>query len=424
MSKNVLIISHAGKRGPGSVAFNLLRGLIDDGYNAKLLVRKENQKLSNVISLESKFSFGLKNKLYKLKHIIETRLLGEKFEIQEKYYPYSLKEKKGWYKTKYFVRKFPFKPDIIILVFIDNFINSKNIREFYELFKCKIVWILPDMAALTGGCHYAWDCEGYKKMCGNCPAISSNVLEDITWENMHYKMRNLEKIPLVMLGGSEWNFRQLKESSLFKDKAKDKILVPLDPNIYEPKDVKVSKDRFGVPLNKKIIFFGAKNLENERKGFKYLLEALDYLYDIYDNRDEIALLIAGKISDDILKQIKFDYILTGFIDQEKELPFAFSAADVFVSPSIEDSGPMMVNQSILCGTPVVAFEMGVALDLIVNAKTGYIAKLFDSRDLANGISQILKFDCEKTERMKKSCRQIGLKATTLEIQIKTIEGYF
>jgi glycosyltransferase involved in cell wall biosynthesis len=51
----------------------------------------------------------------------------------------------------------------------------------------------------------------------------------------------------------------------------------------------------------------------------------------------------------------------------------------------------MINESIMCGTPVVSFRMGVAEDLIINGETGYIVKLKNIRDLANGIDEDYKF---------------------------------
>ena len=59
-------------------------------------------------------------------------------------------------------------------------------------------------------------------------------------------------------------------------------------------------------------------------------------------------------------------------------------SDVFLSPSIQDAGPMMLNQALMCGTPAVAFNIGVAYD-IINDKTGYLAKYRDSEDFCKGI---------------------------------------
>jgi glycosyltransferase involved in cell wall biosynthesis len=86
---------------------------------------------------------------------------------------------------------------------------------------------------------------------------------------------------------------------------------------------------------------------------------------------------------------------------------AYQAADVFVCPSIEDAGPSMVNQSIMCGTPVVSFAQGVSLDIVITGKTGYRARVKESGDLAKGIYDILKMPAEEHLKMKNSCREIA-----------------
>jgi glycosyltransferase involved in cell wall biosynthesis len=101
---------------------------------------------------------------------------------------------------------------------------------------------------------------------------------------------------------------------------------------------------------------------------------------------------------------------------------AYQAADVYVCPSIEDSGPMMINQSIMCGTPVVSFEMGVALDLVVTGKTGYRAKLKDTGDMAKGILDILTLDEDNYKIMSVNCRELALKLCSPDVQSEKIEN--
>jgi len=78
-----------------------------------------------------------------------------------------------------------------------------------------------------------------------------------------------------------------------------------------------------------------------------------------------------------------------YLRDDVTLALAYQAADVFVCPSTEDAGPMMIPESMLCGTPVVAFNSGGAPDLIQTMKTGYLAKYKDSNDLASGIHALI-----------------------------------
>ena len=62
---------------------------------------------------------------------------------------------------------------------------------------------------------------------------------------------------------------------------------------------------------------------------------------------------------------------------------------MFVAPSIQENLANTVMESLSCGTPVVAFNIGGMPDMIVHKKNGYLAKPFDTEDLACGIEYCL-----------------------------------
>ena len=99
-------------------------------------------------------------------------------------------------------------------------------------------------------------------------------------------------------------------------------------------------------------------------------------------------------------------------------------ADVFVSPSIQDAGPMMVAQSMMCGTPVVAFEMGNAVDYIQNGKTGYSVSLGDSKKLEEGIRKVLLKTTDEKELMARQCRELALSKSSYKAFEKDLINCF
>ena len=120
--------------------------------------------------------------------------------------------------------------------------------------------------------------------------------------------------------------------------------------------------------------------------------------------ENVVLLIAGTAD---IGLISLDHKLVGYLS-ESDLIKAYQAADIFVCPSLEDSGPMMINQSIMCGTPVVAFDMGSAMDLVLTGKTGYRAIFGDIYDMANGIYTILSLSEESYKTMALECRNLAM----------------
>jgi glycosyltransferase involved in cell wall biosynthesis len=103
----------------------------------------------------------------------------------------------------------------------------------------------------------------------------------------------------------------------------------------------------------------------------------------------VLLLIAGHNSQDLKHKLPFPVHDLGHLSEEARLATAYRAADVFVCPSVEDAGPMMIPEAMLCGTPVVAFNTGGAPDLVVTGKTGFLAQLGDTAHLARGLLQVL-----------------------------------
>lgn len=393
----------------GIVALDLYRALKNNNDEVKILVKKWGKyDNKDIIPLESSFR-SRKNKII-LK--IRNRLLrlgiikDSTPKTNTDYSVLNYDQTETYYSTEKILNKAGFNPDRIIVLFMHNFLSYKNLNEIYHYTKVPIYLYLMDMAPMTGGCHYAWSCDGYLKECGNCPAIYSKTIDDQTHINWKYKYKNVENIDLKVIAGTSWTYNQLLKSSIFRNKEKYKILISVDNDVFKSEDKNLARKRLGLPNSKKIIFFGAVSASNKRKGFMELIQALNILKN--QNLDyDIHLIIAGNADNHLIKNLPFEYSLLGKLNH-LNLSAAFQAADIFVSPSIEDSGPMMINQSIMCGTPVVAFEMGVAVDLVITGETGYRAKLKDSVDFSHGINFLLSLSESEYIEMRTKCRKLGM----------------
>jgi glycosyltransferase involved in cell wall biosynthesis len=80
---------------------------------------------------------------------------------------------------------------------------------------------------------------------------------------------------------------------------------------------------------------------------------------------------------------------TGHLHDDLSLRALYSAADVMVILSRQDNLPNTGVEAHACGTPVVAFDIGGLQDIVEQQKTGYLAKAFDSEDLARGVLWVL-----------------------------------
>lgn len=319
-----------------------------------------------------------------------------------------------------------FQPDVIIAHWVSNFVTAGTLRDLNRMTLAPILWYFMDMAPLTGGCHYAFDCTGYTRQCGNCPQLGAgNNAHDLSHRQWHKKWANLQKTNITAVAASSWLQSQLESGSVFRNKRHERILLAVDTEIFCPTSQECARKQLNLPIDRKIIFFGANNLHEERKGIRYLLGALRLLYaKLGDNvslRDQILVVMAGKTEDSAELDIPFEHQYVGFLMGDVQLAAGYQAADVFVNASIEDAGPMMINESILCGTPVVSFEMGVALDLVHTGRTGYRARLRDEQDMAAGLRTILELNDEACHEMREQCRSYALQMCHPGVQVGAFE---
>lgn len=416
---NILILSSSSLHNQAGIValdvYNSLKGTPEHKVRMIVKVRDKNVD-KNILPIETKLDIFFRKISNFAKWIIQKakeRLVTlrdkdyKDFPTHPDYYFQEVDQTVTYFNTKKILRRAGFKPDVVLVLFMTEFVTFKNLYEINKSTNASIFSYLLDMGCLTGGCHYAWDCNGYTRECGMCPGLYSNDLNDQTYINFLFKKKYIEKCKIFPIVGSEWQLQQVAKSTLFKNKQKFKVLLSINDSVYQPFNKAKARIELGIPLGKKIILFGSVSITEKRKGIAEIIETLNILFKSVDNPSRIHLLIVGNNGDKIARFLPFTYSLLGFVSHEF-LPRIFQAADVFVSPSIEDSGPMMINQALMCGTPVVAFEIGVALDLVINDYTGYKAKLKNCKDLSNGIKKVLDLNDKEYLEMSEICRVTAL----------------
>ena len=92
-----------------------------------------------------------------------------------------------------------------------------------------------------------------------------------------------------------------------------------------------------------------------------------------------------------------------FSDDES-LTCLYSAVSLMIVPSRQDNLPNTVSESLACGTPVVAFNIGGLPDMVDHKCSGYLAIPYDPKDLARGLELVLK-EQSNNEDMSKAARK-------------------
>ncbi|OEK06780.1 glycosyltransferase [Roseivirga misakiensis] len=419
--RNVLILSSPNPtRSAGIVALDIKKAL-ESKNDFKVEVIVKDTYDSETPGVKSFYS-----KLYGLNKRVQNKIKRElgvanSIKTDPDYYVLTPDASKLSLKTKKILKLGSFQPDIIVATFIYNFISFRHLYELQQKTGALVILYMMDMAAVTGGCHFAWNCDGYLKACGKCPAYYSDTGNDLSRVNWEFKKKYIDQMNIALVAGSDGLDQQTHQSSLFKAVPKSKLLLPIDDDVFRKKDHGVARKALGLPEEKKLILFGAVSTWEKRKGLKELVDCLHKLKAMLTkDSPEVELLVAGKSQEDFLNSLPFKCHALGFMNHQG-LSQAYNAADVLVSPSIEDSGPMMINQSLMTGTPVVSFNIGVGPDLIENGSTGYMADLPNTDQMAEGIFRILHKSEAEYAQMSEACNKMASEKTNMNIFLKNFK---
>ena len=264
-----------------------------------------------------------------------------------------------------------------------NWVAASMLRvEELASLKAPVVWTLHDAWAFTGGCHYAGTCERFRMQCGQCPQLGSADPGDASHSLWQRKQTAYAATDLTIVTPSHWLAGLARRSSLLSARRIEVIPNGLDTDVFKPIDKSVAKAYFGLPPGDPVLLFGAQFLTDRRKGGDLLVEALEQI----DFRCTLLVFGIGDLSVATAGPVTVKTV--GSLNDDISLAMTYSAADVFVCPSREDNLPNTVAEALACATPCVAFDVNGLPEMIEHRKNGWLARPFDSADLAAGIRWI------------------------------------
>lgn len=359
--------------GAARAAYRLHKALLSQGVDSQMLVQSKISDDYTVIGPETK----IKKAIAKIRPILDqlpvTRYKNRtKTLFSPAWLPFSgINDKIN-----------EIKPDIVHLHWIAG--GMIRIEDIAKL-KPPIVWSLLDMWAFTGGCHYDEECGAYIRDCGNCKVLGSNKVNHLSKKIFYRKLKTFKHKRMYIIGLSKWLSQCAQNSFLLKDNNHINLPIPIDTNLYKPCDRFKSRDLWNLPQDKKLVLFGAINATGDpRKGYNELCEALYKLTD-----KNIELVVFGSSKPKVDQNVGFSTHYLGHLYDDVSLVTLYSAVDVMVVPSLQEAFGQTASESMACGTPVVAFAYTGLLDIVDHKINGYLARPFDTSDLANGIEWAL-----------------------------------
>lgn len=380
----VLIVNTSERTGGAAVAAHrLMEALNNNGVKAKMLVRDKESHQLTVVALPSswrlrwnflweRFCIWLRLHLRR-KHLFDIDIANTGTDI-----------------TK--LREFQ-EADIIHLHWINQgMLSLKNIRKILGSGK-PVVWTMHDMWPATAICHLTLGCRNFETQCQQCCLLpgggSANDLAAKVWRQKQQMLKAAKNITFVPV--SSWLADYALHSALIGHFPIEVIPNVISLSRFTPMDRMEARSALGI-CEPVVLTFGAARIDENIKGFPYLVQALQLL--IKSGRfaaNDIRLLLFGGVRDkSVFEQLPVKFTYLGYINDEASLSRIYSASNATISSSLYETFGQTLIEAMACGSIPVSFAGSGQMDIIDHLQTGYLADRLSAESLADGIEWAVK----------------------------------
>lgn len=292
------------------------------------------------------------------------------------------------------------KVDVIILGNLHGaFPEGVDLAEMAEL--APVLIITHDFFPFTGRCPYPLGCDEYLFLCPTaCPTREQYPV--IPFEKIpdahSVKLRNLAIGNVHFVANSaymEVSARRLlaiKQPDADLERRVHCIPLPVPEAAFQPGDREAARAALGLAPNDFMVLTVSSNVNDRRKGFRHTLEACNLVKDA-----RVRLFALGWIAPD-LRVDEVTYL--GHVENDEELARYFSAADVFVSATADETFGQTFVEAAMCGCPSIGYAVGGVRDALIPGETGWLVERNDIAALASKTRELLNMNHTDREAMR------------------------
>jgi glycosyltransferase involved in cell wall biosynthesis len=291
-------------------------------------------------------------------------------------------------KTKRFHLLVPKSPEIIHAHNLHggyfNLNSLINISKNYPL-----LITMHDEWLLTGHCAYTINCNRWQSGCGSCPDLVRypGIKHDRTKLNYKIKNRIFNNSVLSFATPSNWLMKQLEKRNIFP---LSKKVIPngINQEIFHSSNRLYSKAKLGFqPDDILVLYIAAKGQNNPYKDYHTIIAAIEILSTIISS-NICFICIGGDLSNDrFFKNVRI--IELPFIKESSVISDYYRAADIFLHAAKADNFPTTIIESLSCGTPVIATNIGGISEQIIDGETGFLIQPNDPFSIAKKIELLI-----------------------------------
>lgn len=365
----VLQINHVYKNGgsTGRIVYDLKNILLDKGFDPYVAFGYEYKKTNDEHTYKIESIPELKV------NILKTRL----FAKHAFYNTWQTKRLLKWIDN--------LKPDIIHLHNIHgHYINVAMLFDYIKKHKTPVVWTLHDCWSFTGWCAY-FDYSNCDKWCTECKKCPSRRDYPYSWffdrSKSNFKRKRecfcgVENLTIVT--PSKW-LAELTSHSFLSEYPIEVINNGIDLNVFSPQETDFKK-RYKIN-DRKMILAVSMGFE-KRKGIDYIFELAKRI----DNSKEVLVLLG--VEKNKINKVPQNIICIAKTSDVNLLTQAYSAADVFINPTLEDNFPTTNLESLACGTPVITFRTGGSPESIFEG-CGEVVEKYNMEEFTKAVYKVL-----------------------------------
>lgn len=286
-----------------------------------------------------------------------------------------------------------FEPDIVHLHNLHSgCINLPLLFRYIKRRNIRTVWTLHDCWSFTGHCpHFEKiSCAKWKTGCFQCPQYKNypgSKVDNSKWMYALKKKWFTGVKDMTLVTPSKW-LAGLAGQSYMKEYPVRVIHNGINLQIFQP----VSSDfRQRYHCEGKFLLLGVAFSWGDRKGLDVFIELARRL------NDHFQIILVGT-NDQVDRLLPENIISIHCAEDQKELAKIYTAADLFVNPTREETLGLVNIEALACGTPVVTFNAGGSPECI-DSTCGAVVAMND----IDGLEQIILSTCEKRPYMETAC---------------------
>ena len=289
----------------------------------------------------------------------------------------------SWFTTGKLIRYIKnIRPDVVHLHNIHgHYLNFPRLFHFLKKYNRHVVWTFHDCWPMTGKCAHFTEagCYKWKTQCENCPQLNTypDSTRDRSNKNYFDKKKyftSLKNLHVVTV--SRW-LKETAENSFFQGTDIRYIYNGIDLNLFHPAP---SSIRDTLEIGNKFMILGVSSQWNNKKGY-------DKILDLAQRLPEDAVIVLVGVTPGQKESLPANVIGITRTENQQQLAQLYSAADVLINLSVEETFGLVVAEALACGTPAIV-QNSTACPEVVSAGTGIVIEPNDPDGIVRALDEI------------------------------------